>query len=281
MDKSTGRTETVRRERGYRMRSAKVVGCLTIALGVVVPGIVAAQSPAPATVTAPQASPPATAARPADSPRADEMAPVADYGYPPAYSPGGYGYPPPPPESMEGFHSHDGFYFRVQPGIGFTSLSSTKGGVKTTLGGGGFSTGGAIGGVVAHNLVLFAAIFNTSAVDPDVKVGGTSTASPIGEIVLQGFGPGVAYYFEPINLYLSGTVAIARFWANDTNGNQLDTSKIGLAFELQVGKEWWVSRDWGLGVALGLVGGSMKDQNDPTLTWSAGAFSFLFSATYN
>src|SRR5665811_847103 len=70
-------------------------------------------------------------------------------------------------------------------------------------------------------------------------------------IAMQGIGPGIAYYFGPINLYLSGTLALSRFWTYDGNGSRLDTSKIGLSFELQVGKEWWVSRDWGLGIAAG------------------------------
>ncbi|HMC93285.1 MAG TPA: hypothetical protein VKO16_00795, partial [Polyangia bacterium] len=77
------------------------------------------------------------------------------------------------------------------------------------------------------------------------------------------------------------TLALTRFWTFDGNGNQLDTSKLGLASDLQVGKEWWVSPDWGLGIAAQLIGGSLKDQNDPSLSWSAGALSLLFSATYN
>ena len=48
-----------------------------------------------------------------------------------------------------------------------------------------------------------------------------------------------------------------------------------------LGKEWWVSRNWGLGIAGGLFTASLKDKNVPGLTWSAGAASLLFSATYN
>lgn len=243
-----------------------VVGASEIAL---------AQTPAPSTAT-PAANPPSAAAEVMPAP-----AFASDYGYPPAYAQGGYGYPPPPPESMQGYHVHDGFYLRVQTGIGFASLGSTTGGVKTTMGGGGLAFGAAAGGVIAHNLILYGAFFETDTVNPDVQVGGASMASPIGQIAMQGIGPGVAYYFGPINLYLSGTLALSRFWTYGGNGGRLDTSKIGLSFELQVGKEWWVSRDWGLGIAAQLGLGSMKDQNNPDLTWSAGAFSLLFSATYN
>ncbi len=261
------------------MRNAVALGqFLTVAvLGFGVPGIAFGQSPA-APPDRPPDVPPESATAVAEAIPAPALAP--DYGTPPSYSQGGYGYPP-PPEPMDGFHTHDGFFLRVQTGIGFSSLSSTTGGVKTTIGGGGLSLGAAMGGVIAHNLVLYGALFETDTVNPDVQMAGTSVSSQIADTSLQGIGPGVAYYFGHINLYLSGTLALARFWTHDMNGNQLDTSKLGLAFDFSVGKEWWVSYDWGLGIAAQIVGGSMKDQNDPTLTWSAGAFSLLFSATYN
>jgi len=253
-------------------------GTVVLVLGA--PGLAFAQAAVAAPATAPPTVVPA--ANPSSA-AAEVPAPAfaSDYGYPPSYSQGGYGYPLPPPESMDGFHIHDGFYLRVQTGIGFASLASTAGGVKTAMAGGGLAFGAAAGGVIAHNLVLYGAVFETDTVNPDVQVGGTSMATQIGHIALQGIGPGVAYYFGRINLYISVTLALTRFWTFDGNGNQLDTSKLGLASDLQVGKEWWVSPDWGLGIAAQLIGGSLKDQNDPSLSWSAGALSLLFSATYN
>ena len=59
-------------------------------------------------------------------------------------------------------------------------------------------------------------------------------------------------------------------------------SKTGLGFQAMVGKEWWVTADWGLGVAADLLLSSMKD--DPAVsndTYSATTFGLLFSATYN
>lgn len=231
---------------------------------------------------APTPAPPAVEPAP-NSPAAIYSAPVPmdDSGSPPAYPGlGGYGYQP-IVDDLEGFHVHDGFFLRVQLGGGFSSLQSTTSGVKTTIGGGGAAFGLAIGGVIAHNLILYGAFFDDAAANPDVQVGGTSVASPIGDTDWQGIGPGLAYYYAPLNLYLSGAIAMTRFWMHDQNGNQLDSSKAGLGVELEVGKEWWVSCNWGLGIALRFAGSSMKDQNDPTLTWSAGAGSVLFSATYN
>jgi hypothetical protein len=232
---------------------------------------------------APEPPPPAVA--PASNPPGaiyPGSVPADDYyGAPSGYSAvGGYGYPP-IAEGSEGFHVHDGFFLRAQLGGGVSSLQSTTNGVKTVVGGGGGAFGLAIGGVIAHNLILYGAFFESAAANPDVQVGGTSVASPIGDTDWQGIGPGLAYYYGPLNLYFGGAIVMTRFWMHDQNGNQLDSSKAGLGLDLEVGKEWWVSRDWGLGIALRLAGSSMKDQNDPTLTWSAGAGSVLFSATYN
>ena len=48
-----------------------------------------------------------------------------------------------------------------------------------------------------------------------------------------------------------------------------------------VGKEWWVTQDWGLGVAGEVLFASMKDAGDTSITWTGTAFSVVFSATYN
>jgi hypothetical protein len=48
-----------------------------------------------------------------------------------------------------------------------------------------------------------------------------------------------------------------------------------------VGKEWWISQNWGFGLAGEFIAASMKDETDPKVTWTASAYSLLFSATYN
>jgi hypothetical protein len=49
-----------------------------------------------------------------------------------------------------------------------------------------------------------------------------------------------------------------------------------------VGKEWWVSRNWGIGVAGQLVGASVKDSGAAVRpTWSVGSFAIAFTATFN
>ncbi len=247
---------------------------------------------------APSAAPPSAAPAPAapsaaapEVPPPVEPAPGYPYGPPPPYyyrpyyryraMPYAYAPPPPPVESMEGFHTHDGFFMRVHVGIAATGFSSTQSGIKTNYAGGGSSTGIAIGGVIARDLILYGAAFGTSTSNPDKQVAGTSVTGDLGNLGVGAIGPGIAYYFEHINLYASATFGLAGFRADDNNGFRADSSRSGTAFELMLGKEWWVSPNWGLGIAGEIFTASLKDKNVPGLTWSAGAASLLFSATYN
>jgi len=280
-----------------RTRVKVIVGSAAVGLTVLVAPSAARAQIAAAAAAEPQfAAPPPVpeaATGPETPPAGIEPAPAYPQGYPygpppPAYyrpiryraAPYGYGAPA-VVESMEGFHTHDGLYLRFHLGIAGTGFSSTQAGVKTNYAGGGSSTGIAIGGVIAHDLILYGTAFGTSTANPDKQVGGVSKPGDVGSIGVGAIGPGMAYYFEHLNLYLSAAFGLAGFTMNDGNGFRIDTSRSGTALELIVGKEWWVSRDWGLGIAAELMGASLKDKNTPGLSWSAGSGALLFSATYN
>lgn len=231
----------------------------------------------------PNAAPPAYQqdpnAAPAGAPPPAYASPPPSYAPPPGGPPPGYpppvAYAPPPPANV-----HDGFYMRLHIGPGFMSLSSD--GDKWTASGASF--GVALGGIVAPNLAVFGTLFILETADPDQTSGGVSQGTQNGiTIGLGGLGGGVAYYFEPLNLYLSGAIAGVSFQMKDSNNVLPDrNSKTGFGFQGMVGKEWWVTQDWGLGVAAELIAASIKD--DPavsTASYSATTFALLFSATYN
>jgi hypothetical protein len=100
---------------------------------------------------------------------------------------------------------------------------------------------------------------------------------------LIGFGPGLAYYLEPLNLYLSGSMQFSQVTANDNSSSSnanADLTDTGFGASFMAGKEWWVSSNWGLGAATMLHFASMKLKNyDGRMT--ATGISVLFSATYN
>ena len=137
----------------------------------------------------------------------------------------------------------------------------------------------AVGGAVAPNLALFGNFFVSGPTNPKVSSNGYSTDST-GDALVGGFGAGVVYYFMPVDIYLSGAVAAVNFQATDSTGKTTYSSNVGVGFEGLLGKEFWVSEHWGLGAALEFVGASsMKDKDNPAISWSAAGFNVLFSAT--
>jgi len=192
----------------------------------------------------------------------------------PAYGPPAYG---PAPE-MPGTHTHDGFYLRMFLGLGYTNMELED--QDASLGGTGGAFGIALGAAVSENLIVFAEIFDDIAMSPTFKMGGTEVESnddiSAGVVAVGG---GVAYYFAS-NMYVSGTLSWGRLAIRDGD-EQLGESDFGPGLSLMVGKEWWVSPNWGLGGALQLYGGRMKDKGDNAPTWSTQAIALAFSATYN
>src|SRR5512138_1689789 len=149
-----------------------------------------------------------------------------------------------------GGHAHDGFYMRLDVGMGYLSASETYAGASDDYSGLGVTYGAAFGGVVAPNLILFGELLGTTVVDSDYSWAGVSRPWGALDVTMYGFGPGIAYYLEPANMYLSGSLVFTRmsFSFSDT-GQSLEDTHLGIGMNLMVGKEWWVARDWGMGVA--------------------------------
>jgi len=197
------------------------------------------------------------------------------YGPPPGY------YPAPAYGSWYGYHQHDGFYMRIYAGLGYLSASATYAGVTETYSGLGATYGAAFGGTIAPNLILYGEFLGTSVTNADLSYGGVTQTYSGTDLTLVGFGPGIAYYVEPVNLYLSGTLTFTQVSFSDTySGYPVGDTNLGIGLSLMVGKEWWVTRDWGVGIAGQIHVASMGDPSyDSRLR--AAAFSMLFSATYN
>ena len=188
------------------------------------------------------------------------------------------------PATPPGFQTHDGFYLRLHLGGGFTSIVGSNG---SRLSGGGVAIGVALGGAVTPNLIVFGTVAGTIISDPTVTFSGLEAANLNVNLAgssasVGGMGAGVAYYLEPADAYLSGALMLVTFEFDDANNKAILLSDTGVGFQGIIGKEWWVSTNWGLGLAGELyIGRTMKDKNDPNVNWSSSAFSLLFSATYN
>jgi hypothetical protein len=51
------------------------------------------------------------------------------------------------------------------------------------------------------------------------------------------------------SFYVSGTFAFSQISLQDENNDEVADTEFGPGLSLVLGKEWWVSDNWGLGVA--------------------------------
>jgi hypothetical protein len=177
-----------------------------------------------------------------------------------------------------GYHTHDGFFMRLSFGGGGAATS----GRGQKYSGGSFAFGAAFGGAIAPRLILYGEIFGHTAPSATYDYSAVYGSGRARDLDIYGGGPGVAYYFMPLNLYLSGTFLLQRVALSDPNdsSNSIDLTNTGIGFSLMVGKEWWVSSDWGLGVAAEFLLGTAKDRYVDA-RWTSRAVAIMFTATYN
>jgi hypothetical protein len=172
-------------------------------------------------------------------------------------------------------HRHLGFFFRVDVGVGY--LHSSTG--ARSVSGVGVPLGFAVGGAVTENLILAAEAWGTGAPGPSQTSGGTTSTTVGSTLALGAFGLNVTYYFMPANLYLSVTPAITSLGIIDYTGNVESTTGFGV--KVALGKEWWVSDHWGLGLAVEFSFATNKQAGTNPPSWTTFGGGLVFSATYN
>jgi hypothetical protein len=198
----------------------------------------------------------------------------------PAPARGGYGYP-------ARSNDHTGVMLRLAVGIGAGAIAQESGDTDTTYRGGAGLSSIAIGGSVAPNFALGADFFGFGLSNPDVYIEDTRVGSAGNTTYrMSAVGLNGTYYVMPANLYLSGSLGlgvntVTRYtgYANRYTTSR-STSDAGLACAFMVGKEWKVSREWGLGLAGQLMIAGSKDSELMDTSYGNAAFGVLFSATY-
>jgi len=190
---------------------------------------------------------------------------------------------PPPPEP--GFHRHDGFYMRGVMGFAVGEMRGDLANGQLQISGSGIAEAFAFGYAIKENVIVYgeygiAGLFTATASGAG-KNPNTSSTNPL----TLSFAPGLAYYLEPQNLYVSGALGLAFSIATEKlNGGEVTSiqhdSGAGIGGNLTLGKEWWVSANWGLGVALRGSFARAREKTTDYLWWSY-FVAALFSATYN
>ncbi len=193
----------------------------------------------------------------------------------------GYGYAP-------RSNDHTGLMLRLAIGIGAGAIAQEQGSVETTYRGGAGLTSVAIGGAVSPNFALGADFFGFGLTDPEVYIDGERVgyAGANTQYRMNAVGLNGTYYVMPANVYLSGSIGLGMNTVTRYSGyanrytTERSTSDAGLALAAMVGKEWKVSREWGLGVAGQFMLAGSKDSAGSNTSYGNAAFGVLFSATY-
>jgi len=177
---------------------------------------------------------------------------------------------------------HEGFYSRATLGFGSTNISESYQGTKMEISGLSGDFNAQIGYSVVENLQLYFVLGVNAMSDPKYKFNGTeATATKSSDVTLYRYGAGATYYFMPHNIFVSFDITSGQ---NEIKiDNESVKSKYGAVFNFGAGKEWWVSKEIGLGGMVYFYYGSISDEtiNGVTPKLNNTGFGLSFSATFN
>ena len=192
--------------------------------------------------------------------------------------------------------TRDGFFLRLSGGFGLGEdwkRSDPSNGAQS-LRGPAYVGDIAIGKMLSANLALHATFYSGSMFNPKYEGSGDSTAVEADETYIirsGGAGVGFTYYFMPANVYVGasggfGNRSTERTRADEnTTTTTITNGDMGVSAQAILGKEWWVSDEWSLGLA-GLfilvdVPTKIDDCSACYQTRRTWFSSLVFSATYN
>jgi hypothetical protein len=150
------------------------------------------------------------------------------------------------------YRVHDGFFLSLSCGPNSSEISvEVKGQNDVNYSGTGPVFDLKIGGAIKENLILHATLTTNYVAGPELITNGVSQHTSNNLLIGEDFiGGGITYYIMPSNTFLSGSLGFGNFRIMDTDAETSGTSDKGFGMQLKVGKEWWVSKRWGLGIAL-------------------------------
>ncbi len=230
-----------------------------------------AQAPAPPPLP-PAESEPDDAAPASRGPEAPTALPS-----PPAYE------APPPAEAARGVHLHEGFYLRLSLGPGFGTFSGQVGPNDSELDGSGVALSGniMIGGTPAPGLVIGGATAGHTMPRPSYDGGPFVKGKPAASMgLLYGF---VDYFPNPHRgLHLGGGAGLASFSYRESEDDGADQPiSFGLGGAAWIGYDFWVSKQWSLGIETRVLGGHVSGRDDPDRSFTTFGSAVLFTALYH
>jgi hypothetical protein len=150
------------------------------------------------------------------------------------------------PSRAEG-RTHDGLQFRGAIGAGYLSDAESS---NATLHGGAGVLELYLGGMPVRGLAIGGFVSGVTAVGPALSVEGLRVTSSDTSLTLVTLGPYIDYYPEPRRgFHVLGTLGFANLKASFDDGTIVaSNSATGFTLGGGIGYDWWVSRDWSLGI---------------------------------
>lgn len=188
-------------------------------------------------------------------------------------------------QQQKGYHQHDGFYLSMAlgPVLGNINNESTVVGNQTYTGPG-FQFDFKIGGAISENFILHATLASSSMVGPKVSGNNGSSSSSTNDVMLGEaiLGAGFTYYFMPSNFFISSSAGAGNFTVVNTKTDYGYSTKRGFSMQIKIGKEWWVSKNWGLGIGVTYSKTQLTDTpNGEQEKLNSNRFGILFNTTFN
>ena len=160
-----------------------------------------------------------------------------------------------------GVETHDGGMVRLTLGIGAASVRqdySNIAGLEVELSGGGLVWSADFGAGVTERLTVHARIGQLWLVAPKFRAKNAAPGSPESQPLASGstltatlVGAGASYTFMPLNMYVTaiGGLSVISLVLGDADDDDQEIVRNGFGFNFDVGKEWWVASQLGLGMA--------------------------------
>ncbi|WP_018614520.1 outer membrane beta-barrel protein [Segetibacter koreensis] len=176
--------------------------------------------------------------------------------------------------------SHEGFYLSMATGPVFGNIhGDDNNGTTYKVNGEAFGFDLQIGGAIKPNLILHASAQNKTLVGPKingVKLDNNHTFQE------NFYGVGLTKYTSD-NFFLTGNVGVGHFIQTESTSNSHSdgtTSDAGFSFNIKAGKEWMVSKKWGLGGGVFYAKTTLKNKGvNYTEHWNSNRFGLYFQAT--
>ncbi len=292
----------LREHHGSHVRVVACAASLAAALSTTTLPSHAQEPPVPAAPEQPSQPAPETDADTPPLPPSPAPSPPPPQAAPPGPVPAESGVPtePAPPRSeppacderaiaasVEQDHRHTGFHVHGELGLAFMGASASS--LGSTLEAAGVSTVASlrVGGAVVENLIIAGELWTVRAPSTNWRLDGEAV-TPRGDVsaTLSGIGFNVTYYLMPANVFFSVTPSVGVLAFDNTDERTGARTKTGFSARAAIGKEWWVARQFGIGVAangfLGINGDEGEtDTARSTFNWTTLGAGASFTGSYN